>query len=156
MKYAILLLSLVLLIPFSTAYASWHWSSDVQVCGSEVIPKGQKCEVYSEDTPKQNTGYQTFAIDNISLLYSISHYTSIQNVIIDNETNSMIIQILANDDGQLQFVMPDIFLQPKYFPECKEHQLFFLIDGREASYQTSQISDGVLVTLEFMANDSEN
>lgn len=40
-----ILIGIVLVVPFSAASGSWHWSSDVKVCGDKVIPKGQKCNV---------------------------------------------------------------------------------------------------------------
>ena len=36
---------LILLIPFSPVFASWHWSSSHEVCGTEVIMKGEKCDL---------------------------------------------------------------------------------------------------------------
>ena len=28
-----------------TSYASWHWSSPWEVCGTDVIKKGEKCDL---------------------------------------------------------------------------------------------------------------
>ena len=42
-------IAFMMLAPFSSAYASWHWSSDYKVCGTEVIKKGEKCDLHSED-----------------------------------------------------------------------------------------------------------
>lgn len=39
---------LILLIPFSPVFASWHWSSPHEVCGTEVIMKGEKCDLNSD------------------------------------------------------------------------------------------------------------
>ena len=40
-----MMIGIVLVVPFSGASASWHWSSDTKVCGDKVIPKGQKCNL---------------------------------------------------------------------------------------------------------------
>ena len=49
----------VLLTP-SSAFASWHWSSPYEVCGMEVIKKGEKCELHDDDeTSKNNTKNQS-------------------------------------------------------------------------------------------------
>ena len=155
MKYAIIILSLALLIPFSSAYASWHWSSDVKVCGSEVIPKEQTCQLSQEKTSSEQE-FRTFAIDdNSSLLYMLSNDSQIVDVIIDDETPSMIIQVASIADGQIQFVMPDVLLEPGYFPACQNYQLFFLVDGQEAQYTATQIQDGLLVSIQFAQNNSE-
>ena len=39
---------LILFVPFSSAFGSWHWSSPYEVCGTEVIKKGEICELNSE------------------------------------------------------------------------------------------------------------
>ena len=38
-------ITLILLIPLSPAFASWHWSSPYEICGTEVIKKGEKCDL---------------------------------------------------------------------------------------------------------------
>ena len=48
----IVVLFSTLIIPFTSAYGSWHWSSDYEVCGTEVIKKGEKCDLYSENKNK--------------------------------------------------------------------------------------------------------
>ncbi|MFB5632111.1 MAG: hypothetical protein ACE5Q9_02155 [Nitrosopumilus sp.] len=47
---AIVVIALVLMIPMSSAFASWHWSSPYKVCGMEVIKKTQECHLDSEST----------------------------------------------------------------------------------------------------------
>lgn len=32
-----------------TSYASWHWSSPWEVCGTEVIKKGEKCNFKTKE-----------------------------------------------------------------------------------------------------------
>ena len=46
-----------------SAFASWHWSSPWEVCGTEVIKKGEKCEL---KTNEKNviSEKQTYQIDN--------------------------------------------------------------------------------------------
>ena len=44
-------MALILLIPFSSASASWHWSSPHEVCGTEVIKKGEKCDLRDKQKP---------------------------------------------------------------------------------------------------------
>jgi hypothetical protein len=41
-------IAIILLIPFSSAFGSWHWSSPHEVCGTEIIKKGEKCDLNSE------------------------------------------------------------------------------------------------------------
>lgn len=41
---------LFLLIPLSPAFASWHWSSPYEICGTEVIKKGEKCDLHDEES----------------------------------------------------------------------------------------------------------
>ena len=45
-------IALVLLIPLSPAFASWHWSSPYKICGTEVIKKGQKCDQHDDEKSK--------------------------------------------------------------------------------------------------------
>ncbi len=47
---AIAVIAVVLVIPMSSAFASWHWSSPFQVCGMDVIKKGEKCDLESEES----------------------------------------------------------------------------------------------------------
>lgn len=45
----IVVMAFVLMAPFYPAFASWHWSSPWEVCGTEVIKKGEKCDLRLED-----------------------------------------------------------------------------------------------------------
>jgi len=47
---AIVVIALVLMIPMSSAFASWHWSSPYKVCGMDVIKKTQECHLDSEES----------------------------------------------------------------------------------------------------------
>ena len=50
MKYVLaIVLAFLLAVPISSALASWHWSSPWEVCGTEVIKKGEKCNLGLED-----------------------------------------------------------------------------------------------------------
>ncbi len=51
---AIVVIALVLMIPMSSAFASWHWSSPYKVCGMEVIKKTQECHLDSEPTTPES------------------------------------------------------------------------------------------------------
>ena len=42
------IIMIIFLMSFSPSFASWHWSSPYQVCGTEVINKGEVCELNSE------------------------------------------------------------------------------------------------------------
>ncbi|NNL37438.1 MAG: dienelactone hydrolase family protein [Nitrosopumilus sp.] len=42
---SIIVILVVLMIPLSPAFASWHWSSPWEVCGTQVIKKGEKCDL---------------------------------------------------------------------------------------------------------------
>jgi len=53
------LMTLVVLLTPSSAFASWHWSSPYEVCGMEVIKKGEKCELHDSEKSKNNTKNQT-------------------------------------------------------------------------------------------------
>ena len=44
-----ILLVSFLILPFSSADGSWHWSSDFEVCGTDVIKKGEKCDLHTEN-----------------------------------------------------------------------------------------------------------
>ena len=43
-------IALVLLVPLSPVFASWHWSSPYDVCGTEVIKKGEKCDLHDKES----------------------------------------------------------------------------------------------------------
>ena len=43
----------------SSAFASWHWSSPYEICGTEVIKKGEKCELFENEKSKSNTNKST-------------------------------------------------------------------------------------------------
>ncbi|AJW71119.1 hypothetical protein [Nitrosopumilus adriaticus] len=43
---------LILLIPLSPAFGSWHWSSPYKICGTEVIKKGDKCDIRDDEESK--------------------------------------------------------------------------------------------------------
>ena len=45
---AIVVIALVLMIPMSSAFASWHWSSPYKVCGEDVIKKTEECHMDSD------------------------------------------------------------------------------------------------------------
>lgn len=45
-------ITLILLIPLSPAFASWHWSSPYEICGTEVIKKGEKCDLHDDEKSK--------------------------------------------------------------------------------------------------------
>jgi len=55
---AIVVIALVLMIPVSSAFASWHWSSPHKVCGMEVIKKTQECHLDSEPTTPISTSME--------------------------------------------------------------------------------------------------
>ena len=59
MRFGLLIVMVfsILLIP-SSAFASWHWSSPHEVCGTEVIKKGEKCELHDNEKSKNNTNNQ--------------------------------------------------------------------------------------------------
>jgi hypothetical protein len=38
---------LLLMVPMSSAFASWHWSSPQKVCGDDVIKKTEECHLDS-------------------------------------------------------------------------------------------------------------
>ena len=60
----ILMIFVILLTP-SSAFASWHWSSPYEVCGTEVIKKGERCELQDNEKSKNNTKNQSDeSIDN--------------------------------------------------------------------------------------------
>ncbi|WP_420545739.1 hypothetical protein [Nitrosopumilus sp.] len=43
----------------SSVFASWHWSSPYEICGTEVIKKGEKCELHENEKSKSNTNKST-------------------------------------------------------------------------------------------------
>ena len=49
----------ILMVPFSSAFASWHWSSPHEICGTEVIKKGEKCVLGLEENKVTPTKVQT-------------------------------------------------------------------------------------------------
>ena len=53
----VLMVFAILLTP-SSAFASWHWSSPHEICGTEVIKKGEKCELHNNEKIKNNTKNQ--------------------------------------------------------------------------------------------------
>lgn len=53
-------ITLILLIPLSPAFGSWHWSSPYEICGTEVIKKGEKCDLHDDE-------YKTKSIATISI-----------------------------------------------------------------------------------------
>lgn len=46
---AIAVIALLLMIPMSSAFASWHWSSPYKVCGVDVIKKTEECYLDSKE-----------------------------------------------------------------------------------------------------------
>ena len=49
-----------LLFTPSSAFASWHWSSPYEVCGTEVIKKGEKCKLNDNEKSKNSTKNQAY------------------------------------------------------------------------------------------------
>ena len=49
----IAVIAVILFVPLSSAFGSWHWSSSHEACGTEVIKKGEVCDLHSES--KQST-----------------------------------------------------------------------------------------------------
>ena len=61
-----IMMAFVMLVPHSSAFASWHWSSPYEVCGLEVIKKGEKCELEDNKQSANTTENQPSpdSIDN--------------------------------------------------------------------------------------------
>lgn len=45
---AISVIAIFFLMPFSSAFGSWHWSSPHEVCGTDIIMKGDVCDLNSD------------------------------------------------------------------------------------------------------------
>lgn len=54
----LVLMVFVILLSPSSVFASWHWSSPYEVCGIEVINKGEKCELHDSEKSKNNAKNQ--------------------------------------------------------------------------------------------------
>ena len=96
--FLIFTLAFVLLIPISTAFGSWHWSSDIEICGDEICGP-ETVSVFTEPFPDLAVKVEIIS-ENLSIPWSID-FASDGRIFFSERTGTL--QVI--DDGVQKQVM---------------------------------------------------
>jgi glucose/arabinose dehydrogenase len=111
-------LAFVLLIPLSTAYGSWHWSSDIEICDDKICDQ-DTVSVFVKSFPDLAVKVETIS-ENLSIPWSID-FVSDGRIFFSERTGTLQVidngiqkQILTLDVGGGEGGMLGITLDPNF------------------------------------------
>ena len=116
--FLIFTLAFVLLIPIFTTYGSWHWSSDIEICGDEIC-EPETVSVFVESFPDLAVKVETIS-ENLSIPWSID-FASDGRIFFSERTGTLQVidngiqkQIMTLDVGGGEGGMLGIALDPNF------------------------------------------